>query len=229
MPYQHRRAVLQRQGALRRGHAPFQRRQRVLHRGDVEPRRLQPRDDLGPARAVGEQPVHQHDVAGFRRGRCRGGAIEQQARGAGGRQNAHDRATMHQRSPFSDRGQNTMASEASKLSAPTCAGCGRRPARRAPALPSPTRRDPSGIGFATVPDPLLRERGKNMLPRVRLRLRSVAYALRGGFLVRPLVIAVAARPVRRRAVLDRGGHAGRCPPGCPRRCSPRTRTRRSRR
>ncbi len=29
-----------------------------------------------------------------------------------------------------------------------------------------------------------------MLPRVRLRLRSVAYALRGGFLVRPLVIAV---------------------------------------
>ena len=44
-----------------------QRRQRVLHGRDIEPRRLQPRDHFGPARSVGEQPVHQNDVPRLRR------------------------------------------------------------------------------------------------------------------------------------------------------------------
>ena len=63
MTDQNRRAVLPRQHPLGRSHRFGQRRQRVLHRRGVEPRRLQSRNHFGPARAVGEQPVHEHDVA----------------------------------------------------------------------------------------------------------------------------------------------------------------------
>ena len=67
MADQNRRAILPRQHALGRSDRFRQRRQRILHGRGVEPRRLQSRNHLGPARAVGEQPVHEHDVAGLRR------------------------------------------------------------------------------------------------------------------------------------------------------------------
>jgi len=69
---QHGRAVLQRQGAAGRGDGIGQRRQRILHGGDFQPRGLKQRDDLGPARSVRPRPVHQHDIACFHRcGRLR--------------------------------------------------------------------------------------------------------------------------------------------------------------
>ena len=60
------RAVLPIQHALSGRYRFRQRRQRILHGRGVEPRRLQSRDHFGPARAVGEQPVHKHDVARLR-------------------------------------------------------------------------------------------------------------------------------------------------------------------
>ena len=85
MTDQHRRAVLPRQHPLGRSDRFRQRRQRILHGGGVEPRRLQSRDHLGPARAVGEQPMHEHDVARLRRSRIRGHAAggDQRSRCAG--------------------------------------------------------------------------------------------------------------------------------------------------
>ena len=66
MSDQNCQTILPRQRALGRGYRLGQRRQRVLHGRGVEPRRLQSRDHFGPARAVGEQPVHKHDVACLR-------------------------------------------------------------------------------------------------------------------------------------------------------------------
>ncbi len=65
MTHEHRRAILPCQHPLSGRHRLRQRRQRILHGRGVEPRRLQSRDHFGPARAVGEQPVHKHDVAGL--------------------------------------------------------------------------------------------------------------------------------------------------------------------
>src|ERR1700722_15811605 len=49
----------------------------------------------------------------------------------------------------------------------------------------------AGIGFPAAANTLLRGREDPLvLKQLPLRLRSVAYALRGGFLVRPLVIAI---------------------------------------
>ena len=65
MTDQNRRAILPRQHTLGGRNRFGQRGQRVLHGGRVEAGRLQSRDHLGPARAVGEQSMHQHDVAGL--------------------------------------------------------------------------------------------------------------------------------------------------------------------
>ena len=64
MPRQHRRAVLARQDPPRRSHGFIQGRQRILHRSHVEAGGLQARDDLGPGRAVGEQPMHEDNILG---------------------------------------------------------------------------------------------------------------------------------------------------------------------
>ena len=64
MPHEDRRAVLERQDSPRRSHGFIQGRQRILHRSHVEAGGLQARDDLGPGRAVGEQPMHEDNVLG---------------------------------------------------------------------------------------------------------------------------------------------------------------------
>ena len=47
---------------------PVEGGQRVLDRDNVQPRCLQSADDVGPSRPVREQPVHEHDVAGWNLG-----------------------------------------------------------------------------------------------------------------------------------------------------------------
>jgi hypothetical protein len=83
MPDQNRRAILPRQHALCRSDRFRQRRERVLHGGGIESRRLQSRDHVGPARAVGEQPMHKHHVARLRRGCGHGAWHDQRSRGSG--------------------------------------------------------------------------------------------------------------------------------------------------
>ena len=68
MADQNRGAILPRQHAFRRSDRFRQCRQRILHAGDVQSRRLQSRDHFGPARPVGKEPMHQHDVACLRGG-----------------------------------------------------------------------------------------------------------------------------------------------------------------
>ncbi len=57
------RPVLQRDGALRGGHVVGERSQRILHRHNVQPRLLEERNHLGPARSVGPRTVHENHVA----------------------------------------------------------------------------------------------------------------------------------------------------------------------
>ena len=60
-----------------------QRRQRVLHSGHVEPRRLQSRNNFGPARSVGKKSVHKDDISGLGSGlRKSGGARSELAAAA---------------------------------------------------------------------------------------------------------------------------------------------------
>jgi len=85
MTHQNRRTVLSRQHALGRCNRLGQGRQRVLYGGDVKPCRLQSSDHFGPARTVGEQTVHQHDVPGFGgSGGCRQAAHGDQRGSCGG-------------------------------------------------------------------------------------------------------------------------------------------------
>jgi hypothetical protein len=51
---QYGRTLLHGEDALRRRNGFLQRRQRVLHRSDLEALRLEPGDDLGPARPIGK-------------------------------------------------------------------------------------------------------------------------------------------------------------------------------
>jgi hypothetical protein len=101
MPDQNRRAILPRQHALGRRDRFGERRQRVLHGRDVEPGRLQTRDHFGPARSIGEQSVHEHDVARGRAGRVGGEAAggDQQGSRTGNQGRRKSTSGQHDESP----------------------------------------------------------------------------------------------------------------------------------
>ena len=61
------RSLLPVQNTLSGGYGLGQRRQRILHGGDVEPRNLQTRNHFDPAGCVGKKTVYQHYILRFDR------------------------------------------------------------------------------------------------------------------------------------------------------------------
>src|SRR5262249_14666623 len=97
MPDQNRRAILSCKHTLRRSDRIRQCCQRILHSRCIESRRLQSCNHLGPARPVGEEAVHKHDVTGFRFDLCMTGARNKGS--SGDSYHGYGAATIHNISP----------------------------------------------------------------------------------------------------------------------------------
>ncbi len=93
MADQHRGARLQRNRALGGVAGLCERGERVLHAGAVDALLLQAGNHLRPARAIGKQPVHEHDIVRLQR-RLRMGAVEQ-GKGGRGSSSSEKCATVH--------------------------------------------------------------------------------------------------------------------------------------